>query len=250
MTWCQSSIGQAFVSLSEANEPQGFAEKFSGFDNIAVPDGKVLTRLDAVTLCDALRRLPLEELGVVLRSKLVPLVSLPGLRLYAACGLPALAIAEARAMKVIAYAEAGDLIAAARAVHGRRLLHEATSGLLRRLPAASARQRVTAAQIAAGAAVLTLCAIGGILLPLKMSWAALSLVGGLFFLGVLSLRILCLLPPLAGTAIRPKPLQEKNLPVYSVLVPLFRETSVLGQLLTALTSLRYPALGSKRTKTA
>ena len=41
---------------------------------------------------------------------------------------------------------------------------------------------------------------------------------------------------------------DMDLPVYSVLVPLFRETSVLGQLLTALTSLDYPALCIKRTK--
>jgi hypothetical protein len=81
-------------------------------------DGNVLARLDAVTLCDALRRLPAEELTEALKSKLVPLVNLPGLVLYAACGKPALAIAEERALKVVAYAEAGDLIAAARAVHG------------------------------------------------------------------------------------------------------------------------------------
>jgi cellulose synthase/poly-beta-1,6-N-acetylglucosamine synthase-like glycosyltransferase len=228
------------VSLSEANEPQGFAEIFSGFDNIATPDGNVLTRLDAVTLCDALRRLPVDELAVVLQSKLVPLVNLPGLQLFAACGLPALAIAEARGMKVVAYAEAGDLIAAARAVHGRRLLYEATSGLARRSPAASARRRLTGAQIAAGTVALTICMIGGILLPLEVSWVAASVSGGLFFLAVLALRILCLLPPLARTVIRPRQLEETDLPVYSVLVPLFRETAVLGQLLTALTGLKYP----------
>lgn len=229
------------MSLLDINRPHGFPENFHHFTNIAAADGIVLARVDAITLCDALRRLPADELILALQNKLVPLVKLPGLELYAACGQTALAMASERAMKVVAYAESGDFIAAARAVHGRRLLHEATHGLARRVPAASARRRVTGWQIAIGAVLLTLCAIAGLLLPYQVSWVAASSAGGLFFLGVLALRLLCLLPPLPANLIRPRPLEEAELPVYSVLVPLFRETAVLSQLLTALTSLKYPA---------
>jgi glycosyltransferase XagB len=229
------------VSLSEFNEPYGFSESLNVLPNIIPGDGNVLARLDAVTLCDALRRLPADELPEILQSKLVPLVSLPGLQLYAACGESALALARSKAFKVVAYAEAGDFTAAARAVHGRRLLHEATYGLARRMPEASARRRLTGAQIAIGTSIVTICAIAAILLPMGITWSAASLAGGVFFLGVLALRLLCLLPEMPRTAIRPRPLEADELPVYSVLVPLFRETSVLSQLLNALTALKYPA---------
>ena len=46
---------------------------------------------------------------------------------------------------------------------------------------------------------------------------------------------------------RPKKLADSELPVYSVLVPLFRETSVLRQLVTALCQLDYPDLCSSLT---
>jgi hypothetical protein len=66
-------------------------------------------------------------------------------------------------------------------------------------------------------------------------------VGGLFFLSVVALRLLCLMPPVQRAA-APEPgrMSDAALPVYSVLVPLFRETSVLKQLMWALSRLRYP----------
>jgi len=109
-------------------------------------------------------------------------------------------------------------------------------------PAAfSARRRLSAGQ----ALVLLLCAglvaVAGLLLPPALFVAVAAALSGLFFLAVVTLRLLCLLPPVP----RPPPAMPRltagDLPVYSVLVPLFGETAVLEQLLAALGALRYPA---------
>ncbi len=228
------------MSLSQGYEPSGFGEFSNGLGSIDSPYGEVLPRLDAVTLCDALRRLPSDELGPALQRKLVPVVTLPGLHLYAACGAPALELARAEGLKVVAYAEASALIAAARAIHGRRLLYEATHGLSRRMPAFSARRRLTAGQIAALASLVALISATAVILPPKVEWLIASLISGAFFMSVIALRLLCVLPRMPQTLLRTTPLQDEQLPVYSVLVPLFRETSVLRQLLTALIRLDYP----------
>uniref|UniRef100_UPI0035B0BF38 glycosyltransferase family 2 protein n=1 Tax=Aestuariivirga sp. TaxID=2650926 RepID=UPI0035B0BF38 len=52
--------------------------------------------------------------------------------------------------------------------------------------------------------------------------------------------MLCLLPPVKRAEDAVEPVAEADWPVYSVLVPLFRETRVLAQLTAALGQLRYP----------
>lgn len=158
-------------------------------------EGDVLPRVDRETLCAVLRRLPQEELEEALRLKLVPMVSLPGLVLHAACGPAALAEGRRCGLKIVGYAEAHDLIAAARGVHGPFLLAEATFGLARRMPHLSARRRLTGGQalVLLGLASSAVAAL--LLAPLGLVWLAASLVSGLFFLQVVALRLLCLMPP-------------------------------------------------------
>jgi cellulose synthase/poly-beta-1,6-N-acetylglucosamine synthase-like glycosyltransferase len=132
-------------------------------------------------------------------------------------------------------------MAAVRAVHGRHLAEEASHGLARRMPDYSARRRLTAAQgallLLLAAALASLAAV----LPAKAFWLLVSGISAVFFLSVVALRMLCFLPPLAcQPELPPPPPAATELPAYSVLVPLFRETAVLDQLFTALTSLDYP----------
>jgi cellulose synthase/poly-beta-1,6-N-acetylglucosamine synthase-like glycosyltransferase len=187
-----------------------------------------------------LRRLPPEELAEALRSKLVPVVSLPGLTLYAACGPAAHAEGQRLGLRIVGTADTHDLLAAARGVHGRALLAEATYRLARRMPEFSARRRLTEAQAALFIGLAVLAAAAAVLLPLDLAWLLASLTGGLFFLSVVALRFLCLMPALQKPAPPPPPLADEELPCYSVLVPLFRETSVLEQLVRGLAALRYP----------
>lgn len=187
-----------------------------------------------------LRRLPGDELEAALRHKILPLVSLPGLALHAACGEVAHAIARSTGIKLVAIAGIGDFHEAIRHVHGRTMLNEAAMGLARGQPAYSARNRFSNPQIAVLIAVVVLVSMLGLLLPAGLAWTALSVVAGLFFLAVIALRLLCLMRPLPTASHCTGPLCEQDLPVYSILVPLFRETSVLSQLLWALTRLDYP----------
>lgn len=236
------------MSLAEAHDPYGFSEQADFSGRIAGASGNVLPRLDEDALIDALRRLPADELELSLRCKLVPVVSLPGLHLFAACGEPALEMARHDGLKVVAYADDSDFVAAALKVHGRGLLHEATDGLAHRRPALSASRRMTTRQVVAAIVLLTVAAAAVVFLPLKLAWILASAVSGLFFLSVIALRVLCLLPAPRREVEAPQPISDDELPVYSVVVPLFRETSVLGQLLTALTDLDYPALCINRTR--
>ena len=108
--------------MDNAGGQYGFGEAPAPPLTIAGSAADVLPRIDRDTLCGMLRRLPQDELDAALRSKLVPVVSLPGMVLHAACGPAALAEGQRRGLRIVGYAEAHDLIAAARGVHGRFLL--------------------------------------------------------------------------------------------------------------------------------
>lgn len=229
------------VLLASSHDPDdGFGESAGPSGIVAGRSSDVLPRIGIPELADALRRLPPDELALSLRSKLVPLVCLPGLRLFVACGEPALAMARHDGLRVVGYAEAADFVTAACRVHGPGLLREATLGLALRQPALSARWQISALQVlmffllACGAVGLAL------FLPLHLGWAIVSTASGVFFLAVIALRVLCLLPRRRNGPPRLHPLSDRDLPRYSVLVPLFRETAVLGQLLSALTAIDYP----------
>lgn len=223
----------------DISEPSGFGESFSS-RTLMPDDGNVLPRLEITALCEALRRLPADELHPALSRKLVPLVALPDLHLYVACGPAALNEAETLGLKVIAYAESAELTAAARAIHGPKLLQEAVSGLSRRNPEFSARRRLSEGQNWIAMLLLALTAAAVVVLPPIAIWIAASAISGAFFLSVIALRVLCLFPRLATGRQRPARLRDEDLPAYSVLVPLFRETSVLKQLLAALNAIDYP----------
>ncbi|WP_395688336.1 glycosyltransferase family 2 protein [Aestuariivirga sp.] len=203
--------------------------------------GDVLPRIGRAALCDMLRRLPPDQLDKALRNKLVPVVDLPGVVLHVACGKPAFDKAKSRRLSVVACCEAEDLLAAARATHGAFLLDQATLRLLRQRPAFSASRVISGGQTAC-VLLLLLVAAGSVLwLPKMILLGGLALAGALFFLSVMTMRALCLMPfPRTEVADCP-PLPEAELPVYSVLVPLFRETTILQQLIGAMTRLRYPA---------
>jgi glycosyltransferase XagB len=229
------------MRMDNASGQYGFGEAPAPPLTIAGSEADVLPRVDRETLCGLLRRLPPEELAAALRSKLVPVVSLPGMVLHAACGPAALAEGQRLGQKIVGFADAHDLIAAARGVHGHVLLGEATFGLAKRMPHFSARRRLTKTQAALFLALAVLAAAAAWFIPGNVLWPFASLVSGLFFLSVVALRLLCFMPPVPReTAPLPRQADDAELPHYSVLVPLFRETAVLNQLMGALARLRYP----------
>ena len=135
--------------------------------------------------------------------------------------------------------------------YSERLLGNAIHGLARRYPNETAAAGLTRSQRHTIATAAALALVGGVLAPIE----TLRLLAGLatlFFAFVVCLRIaacvnLIVTAPLKLLRRRRRRIADTALPVYTILVPLFREHRVLPGLLRALARLDYPALGSKRT---
>ncbi len=122
----------------------------------------------------------------------------------------------------------------------RRRLHPGESGPLENLPRFrhSARRRLTATQLAGFGSVAALA------LMFLACWTALALklahvAAAAVFLLACAWRVLAVV--LSETPASPAAgLPDGDLPTYSVIVPLYREASVVGELLNALEAIDYP----------
>ena len=208
----------------------------------------VLPLLSRDNLESTLRRLPPQAIRRVLRHGVVPVAWQPDQAVYAICGPKGTACAKRYGLPVVARMAPSDFHACVRRVWGRKILAKATNGLASRRPQFSARKRVTLAQGAVFFILAACLALSCAYLPASAIWVAVSAALGLFFLSVIALRLCCLVSVPDSKGRSPEDPGEAELPVYSILVPMFRETSVLAQLLRALSCLNYPALCIKRTK--
>jgi cellulose synthase/poly-beta-1,6-N-acetylglucosamine synthase-like glycosyltransferase len=223
-------------------DTKGFGESAAIPLSIDGVTAEVLPRLDHSALCELLRRLPPDELDDALRHKFLCALKLPGADSYVACGRLALNDARMKGLHVIAYADVRDFLTAARSIHGRFLIGRASFSLMRHQRAHSASRPLTLMQ---GLILVFLSGLVSYLafqFPPELTLPALSAMGGLFFLSVVALRMLCFFPAVLRLRdVKPSAPNTTDLPAYSVLVPLFRETRILPQLMAALASLRYPA---------
>jgi len=126
--------------------------------------------------------------------------------------------------------------------YGEALQHTARFALDETDPAFSAHRRTTTGQRLFGVGLLCLACLGGLLAPWTTLAAANTLLG-LFFLAVLVLRAASI--PLGVAARRTRPVidqlpDDTELPVYTIIVPLYRESGVLPLLAKALKALDYP----------
>ena len=200
----------------------------------------VLPLLSRDHLEDALRRLPAQAMGQALRARVVPVAWRPGHVQYATCGSRGTGYARRHDLSVIARINPSDFHWAVRHVWGGNILRKATYGLFTAYPQFSARRRVTVNQMAASLLLAILPGLSLAFLAPGTVWAVASAFMGLFFLSVVALRLFCLLSFRRSMNRTTEFLIDADLPIYSVLVPVFRETSVLRQLLRALSCLNYP----------
>ncbi len=118
---------------------------------------------------------------------------------------------------------------------------EAVHALLRTSPSSSAASGWRLRQVLAPVVLFGVSAGGLAVLP-QLTLALLSASMALPFLCVTVLRLLALQQVIMGPG--PKPprtaLPRSALPTYTILVPLFRETEVLGDLVHALAAIDYP----------
>ncbi len=187
----------------------------------------------------SLRRLVPEEVNLVLKHKLVPTAWLPNRTYFAAASAAATADASALLLTVVGRVRDVDYRRCVRRVLGDRILAATTFRLHRQSPGLSNRHGASLLQKVMLTGFFGGLATAPLLLPPDLAQLAIAVPIALVFLAIVSLRILCLLPHARLRNVRAL-LFDDELPVYSVLVPLFKETGVLPQLLGALRRFEYP----------
>lgn len=124
----------------------------------------------------------------------------------------------------------------------RRLRADAAAnGLLRRRPEASAGNRFATWQLLM-VPLMPGLVVGALLVSPEVALAGLAAIVTLPFLLIVGLRVLSLIVELRP-AVTPRPaapLTDAELPVYSIIVPLFREAEVVPGLVDSLCRLDYP----------
>ena len=180
-----------------------------------------------------------------------PMIILPGCVNFEIGGGPVEVTdsGDADGIRARGFADAG---AANQRAFSDRLMDNAIHGLDRCFPGESAGQGLTRAQRTALTLIFAGLCISLFLAPIP-ALHFLAAIATLFFALVVALRLIAcinLTAALPREWLRRSParIASAELPVYTILVPLFRECAVLAGLTRALTRLDYPALGSKRTK--
>jgi glycosyltransferase XagB len=193
-----------------------------------------------IWLDEALPRFSPRERSDMLRHKIIPYCWLPQCTVYGVATDLAILEGRQRNLALVGKIRPHIYRKIVRKHFSRSLLFEAVHGLGSRKPWASAERRLSSGQkLAAGLSLLALAllvAFGHI----SFVTGILQLVAGLFFLMVVALRGLCMMPLPTGPGVVAPLLADDDLPVYTVLVPLFRETSVVAKLMAALSQLSYP----------
>lgn len=205
---------------------------FDGGAKAALPD------IDVEELEAACRRMSEPQARVALRTRVVPL-SVSGQETTCVVdSARAAQYARRCGYTVAARTRPQTMMLAFAAVFGEQILHNARFHLASQRPELSARRRMTTVQWVVVALLFSGLAAGLIFAPqlvAKTLWTLFAI----FFIAVVSLRGASLWPG-RPPRIRPKERYRENLPVYTVLVPLYDETEVLDQLVAGLEALRYP----------
>jgi hypothetical protein len=203
------------------------------------PEGAASLPVVPAALLDRIfKHLNAEERALALQHRLVPVAWLPHTILYAdASANPPLRNCDAR-WPVVARIQPHEFERAVRRNWRRNLALRAAYGLVVKAPSFSARAGLPGILqiLPLVAAIILGCA----LLPLASIADVAGLICGSFFLGIIWLRLLAISETGKDKPDEPE-MDDTRLPTYSVLVPLFRETRVLPQILHALLCLNYPA---------
>ena len=223
----------------------GFVEASTGLIE-ALPQTTALNQHEAQAtvpdewIDDAFPRLRPDEIDLALRRKIIPYAWIAGYKIYGVVkgqmelqhlqGYPG----------ILGEIPAASFQRLVRAHLGQRLLDQAVHGLSKAKPWASAQQRLTIDQVLFLGLVFIIW-IGSLLTGTSdIALGILMFAASLFFLMTITLRCICLLPLPPGRGLVAPPLPPEQLPIYTILVPLFRETAVLQQLVHALGCMQYP----------
>ncbi len=200
----------------------------------------VLPYVPADWLDSAFRRHLPEDHELVLWHKIIPFNWMSPVVLHAVVSEEAWHEARRRGLKVVARITPADYRTVVQRHHGRLVLRMAVLGLAKYQPEMSASTRFSDFQIFIIAALVTGTTVLGILKGAGALSFVAAIAGILFFTFVVAIRSICLLPLQRPPEHGPPHLRNEELPAYTVLVPLFKETEILSQLMTALFMIDYP----------
>ena len=213
-----------------------FGSELGGQLDASLPGDGLLSYLPPRLLQLLVAKLSGSDIQTALQHGLVPVAWLPYQVYYAQCeGYP-----PQTGIRLVAKIRRAEFDSAIQQIFSRRLARAAAFGLARALPQFSARRRLTWAQGAWALLALAMMIAVFILLPTTVLHHVLGSSFLLFFGAMVWLRVLALNEPQIKHEADAEN-DDSKLPIYSVLVPMFRETSVLPQLLVALNSMNYPA---------
>ncbi len=139
-----------------------------------------------------------------------------------------------------------DIAHAMRRAFREELIDEAANGLWSRNPAQSAREVLHPRQRVIGIAVLLTMVVLAVLFPQPMLIVVSALVSAGFLAGVMFKFVVCLIGArrereLPITDADVAALTDEELPIYTVLVPVYREANIVADLIGNLGRLEYPA---------
>ena len=186
---------------------------------------------------EAVARLAPADVDFALTERILPIGRSAGTTVFAAGGIEPFLRAREKGCDVRALVSPAALLRALQTRLRSLLIRSSVYGLAERAPRLSAMRQLTMRQIgwAAGIAIL-----GTDLYAVAPDLAAFLASAGfsLLFLALIFIRFQSLLD--VPSLPRPPRLADADLPVYSVLVPLYRETGVVAGLIEALEALDYP----------
>lgn len=139
-----------------------------------------------------------------------------------------------------------DIAHAMRRVFREDLIDEAANGLWSRNPAQSAREVLQPAQRVGGIAVLLTMVVLTVHYPRAALLALSAILATGFLIGVLFKFVVCMVGarrehelPITDSDVAA--LTDEELPIYTVLVPVYREANIVADLISNLGQLDYPA---------
>ncbi len=188
----------------------------------------------------AMGRMTPEERSLMLRHKLIPYCWLPHFTVYCIVDEGSLREGRSRDLTLVGRISPELYRKLVRRNFSKALEHRAVHALERTKPWASAHNRLSVSQLLFAGFIALCCLAVTVIHSAAIILSAVQVLASLFFLMVVSLRCLCLMPlPKRQGAMAPL-LQDVDLPVYTVLVPLFREVNVFRQIVASLSLLDYP----------
>ena len=223
---------------------------------------RTLSDLWGIPFCDLKHTEPDIELvsrfgldpATLARKPWIPIGEAQGVLLVATCERPTDRLAEDVRMAcnwtgaVVFHATTEwDLRAAVLRAHGAELTRRAASELAERVPEESASRVLTRPQAvvlaAIGVALLALLVLSG-----KNTLVTLFLLFNVFYAGNVGFKVAAIAAGvirLRGRAVRgtpePPAISDRDLPMYTILVPAFGEANVIADLIGHLSAVDYPA---------